>query len=51
LVILLLSIPNAFDQVFGFQNPFHSYLTIVIGTGTIFFVGFLGIFIFKGEKK
>ena len=50
LVILLLSIPNAFDQVFGFQNPFHSYLTIVIGTGTIFFVGFLGIFIFKGEE-
>ncbi len=33
------------------QTLFHNYLTIVFGTITIFLVGFLLSFIFKGNTK
>ncbi len=39
-------------MTFSGQTIFHSYLTIVFGTGTIFFVGFVVTFItFRGIKQ
>lgn len=45
LVILWLSLSDVFLE----ENPFHSYLTIVFGTTTIFLVGFL-VSLVKKEK-
>ncbi len=51
LVILWLSLsPVLFSEKSGFASPFHGYLTIVIGTLTIFFIGFLATIAFKNQS-
>lgn len=49
LVILWLSLSNVFLDEEAIGNQFHTYLTIVFGTATIFLVGFL-VSLIKKEK-
>ena len=49
--ILILSIPNLFQSLFGISNPFHSYLTIVVGTSVIFLTGFFSSIFFDNQSK
>ena len=41
IVIAWMTLPKLFDVPAAWRNPFHSYLTIVVGTLTIFLVGLL----------
>lgn len=50
-VILWLSLSNLFLGKSAIGNQFHTYLTTVIGTVTIFLVGFLFIFFVRRERK
>jgi SSS family solute:Na+ symporter len=57
LVIFWMSLPSLLDLFpqppelpVGWSNPLHSYLTIVVGTLTIFFVGF-GVSLLLPTKK
>ena len=49
--ILILSVPNLFQYLFGVSNPFHSYLTIVVGTSVIFLTGFFSSIFFDNQSK
>jgi SSS family solute:Na+ symporter len=49
-VIIWLSLSNLFLGPDALGNQFHTYLTIVLGTTTIFLVGFL-VSLFSNGKK
>jgi solute:Na+ symporter, SSS family len=54
LVIIWMSLsPLYFTEgnLLAFKSPFHSNLTIVIGTLVIFLVGFIGTKLFSGKKQ
>ncbi len=51
IVILWLSLSNIFLGEEALGNQFHTYLTIVLGTATIFLVGFLFGLVNKNEKS
>lgn len=40
-IILWISLSNVFPSAFSYVAPFHPYLSIVLGTTTIFLIGFL----------
>ncbi|MGM0532844.1 MAG: sodium:solute symporter, partial [Bacteroidota bacterium] len=50
-VIIWLSLSNLFLGPDALGNQFHSYLTIVLGTTTIFLVGFLFSLFNRGNKN
>jgi SSS family solute:Na+ symporter len=52
LVIIWMSLSPIYfkGELTKFQNPFHNYLTIVLGTMVIFFTGFL-VSLFANHKK
>jgi len=54
LVIMWMSLSPLYfteGKLLAFKSPFHSNLTIVIGTLVIFFVGFLGMKFFAAKKQ
>jgi len=54
LVIMWMSLSPLYfteGKLLTFKSPFHSNLTIVIGTLVIFFVGFLGMKLFAAKKQ
>ncbi len=54
LVIMWMSLSPLYfteGKLLAFKSPFHSNLTIVIGTLVIFLVGFLGMKIFAAKKQ
>ena len=52
LVIMWMSLTPLYfteENLLAFKSPFHTYLTIVIGTVVIFLVGFITMKLFSGK--